>query len=82
MLSLCDSIFPAMQKNFSVIFIDTFSPSFLTFVKKCYTTCIYEISMDKKSCFKYKISIDIIVVWLFCRFVVLLFGYLVAWLSC
>lgn len=59
MLSLCDSIFPALQKNFSVIFIYTFSPLFLTFVKKCYTACIYEISMDKKTCFKYKISIDI-----------------------
>lgn len=59
MLSLSDSIFPAFRKIFSVIFIDTFSPLFLTFVKKCYTACIYEISMDKKTCFKYKISIDI-----------------------
>lgn len=58
MLLLCDSIFPALQKNFSRIFIDTFSLSFLTFVKKCYTAYIYEISMDKKTCFKYKISID------------------------
>lgn len=38
MLSLSDSIFMAFRKNFSVIFIDTFSPLFLTFVKKCYTT--------------------------------------------
>lgn len=59
MLSLSDSIFLALQKNFSRIFIDTFSPSFLTFVKKCCITCICELSMDKKSCFKYKISIDI-----------------------
>ena len=38
MLSLSDSIFPALQKNFSWILTDMFSPSFLTFVKKCYTT--------------------------------------------
>ena len=58
MLSLSDSIFMAFRKNFSVIFIDTFSPSFLTFVKKYYTAHFIKISMDKKTCFKYKISTD------------------------
>ena len=80
MLSLSDSIFPAFRKIFSVIFIYTFSPSYLTFVKKCYTAHIIKITMDKKSCFKYKISIDIIVVWLFCCLVVLLSGCFVVWL--